>query len=110
MTQPSIQSGAVVRLRMRAARRASGLRSLAPALLLAASVVAPVAPTTRLLAGDIPLDLKYGADWPATDLDRVKPGERAPDFTLEDQDGRAITLSSFQAHAPVVLVFYRGHW
>ena len=37
-------------------------------------------------------------------------GERAPDFTLEDQDGRAITLSSFQAHAPVVLVFYRGHW
>jgi cytochrome oxidase Cu insertion factor (SCO1/SenC/PrrC family) len=110
MTQPSMQSGAVVRLRMHAARRVARLRSLALALLLVASVVAPVAFTTRLLAGDMPLGPKDGADWPATDLDRIKPGERAPDFTLEDQDGRAITLSSFQAHAPVVLVFYRGHW
>jgi peroxiredoxin len=58
----------------------------------------------------MPLGPKDGADRPATDLDRIKPGEHAPDFTLEDQDGRAITLSSFQTHAPVVLVFYRGHW
>ena len=39
----------------------------------------------------------------------VGAGDTAPDFTLEDQDGRKHTLSS-QRGRPVVLVFYRGHW
>lgn len=47
---------------------------------------------------------------PATDLERVKPGGEAPDFTLEDQDGRLVTLSSFRDKKTVVLVFYRGYW
>jgi cytochrome oxidase Cu insertion factor (SCO1/SenC/PrrC family) len=51
-----------------------------------------------------------GAGLPATDLERVKPGVQAPDFTLEDQNGRPVTLSAFRAQRPVVLVFYRGHW
>ena len=34
----------------------------------------------------------------------------APDFTLPDQDGRPVTLSSFRGKGPVLLVFYRGHW
>ena len=51
-----------------------------------------------------------GAGLPATDLERVKPGVQAPDFTLEDQNGRSVTLSAFRAQRPVVLVFYRGHW
>ena len=40
----------------------------------------------------------------------VQIGEIAPDFTLEDQNGQKVTLSSARGSAPVVLVFYRGHW
>jgi peroxiredoxin len=45
-----------------------------------------------------------------TDLERVKVGDRAPDFTLEDMDGKRISLSDFHGRRKVVLVFYRGHW
>jgi cytochrome oxidase Cu insertion factor (SCO1/SenC/PrrC family) len=40
----------------------------------------------------------------------VAVGEKAPDFTLVDQNGRKHTLSTEVAKAPVVLVFYRGYW
>lgn len=53
---------------------------------------------------------KDGADLAPTDLNRVKVGQPAPDFTLEGTDGKAITLSSFQGKKSVVLVFYRGYW
>ena len=46
----------------------------------------------------------------ATDINRVKVGQSAPDFTLEDSDGKAITLAEFRGKKSVVLVFYRGHW
>lgn len=36
-------------------------------------------------------------------------GKPAPDFSLHDQDGEAVRLSSFQGRR-VVLVFYRGYW
>ena len=36
--------------------------------------------------------------------------ERAPDFTLPDQDGHPVTLSTELAKGPVLLVFFRGHW
>ena len=36
--------------------------------------------------------------------------DEAPDFTLPNQDGRPVTLSSFRGRGPVLLVFYRGHW
>ncbi len=36
-------------------------------------------------------------------------GKLAPDFTLPDQDGKPLTLSSLRG-APVVLIFYRGYW
>lgn len=45
-----------------------------------------------------------------TELDRVKVGQPAPDFTLEDVDGKAMTLSDFRGKKSVVLVFYRGYW
>jgi thioredoxin-dependent peroxiredoxin len=35
----------------------------------------------------------------------LKPGDIAPDFTLPDQDGNPVTLSSLRG-APVVLYFY----
>lgn len=49
-------------------------------------------------------------DFKPTDLERVKVGDRAPDFTLENMNGKAISLSDFRGKKNVVLVFYRGHW
>jgi peroxiredoxin len=35
-------------------------------------------------------------------------GQVAPDFTLTDQNGKAVTLS--KVGKPAILVFYRGYW
>jgi cytochrome oxidase Cu insertion factor (SCO1/SenC/PrrC family) len=51
-----------------------------------------------------------GAKQAPTDLDRVKVGQPAPDFTLEDSDGKNISLADYRGKKSVVLVFYRGHW
>lgn len=40
----------------------------------------------------------------------VGVGDRAPDFTLEDQNGNKRTLSAELKLRPVVLIFYRGYW
>ena len=40
---------------------------------------------------------------------RLSPGDPAPDFTLPDADGRAVSLADFRGKKPVVLVFYRGY-
>lgn len=53
---------------------------------------------------------KDGTDLSPTDLQRVKVGQPAPDFTLEDVEGKSITLSDFRGKKTVVLVFYRGYW
>ena len=36
----------------------------------------------------------------------VDVGQQAPDFTLQDTQGREVTLSSFRGKAPVVLAFF----
>jgi peroxiredoxin Q/BCP len=36
----------------------------------------------------------------------VKPGDIVDDFTLDDQQGRPVMLSSLLANGPVVLFFY----
>ncbi|AXB44184.1 peroxiredoxin [Amycolatopsis albispora] len=36
----------------------------------------------------------------------VEVGSKAPDFTLNDYNKQAVTLSSFQGEKPVLLVFY----
>lgn len=44
---------------------------------------------------------------------RTKPlavGEKAPNFTHVDHQGRKVTLSDSKEKNPVVLVFYRGYW
>ena len=51
-----------------------------------------------------------GEGLPAADLNRVKTGDAAPDFTLEDQDGKPVALSDYRGKKTVVLVFYRGYW
>ena len=44
-------------------------------------------------------------------LDRViKPGMRAPDFTLLDQHDQAVTLSARLASGPVLMSVFRGFW
>lgn len=53
---------------------------------------------------------KDGAGMPPTDLERIKIGEKAPDFTLEDMNGKKVSLSDYRAKKRLVLVFYRGHW
>lgn len=40
----------------------------------------------------------------------VATGQIAPDFTLEDQNGRSHSLSAERGKRPVILVFYRGYW
>ena len=37
-------------------------------------------------------------------------GEKAPQFTLPDQDGKQVALSDLLSPNGAVLIFYRGHW
>lgn len=37
-------------------------------------------------------------------------GERMPEFTMPDQDGRLVGLDKLLADGPLVLAFHRGHW
>ena len=53
---------------------------------------------------------KDGLELAPTDLNRIKVGQAAPDFTLEAADGQPITLSDFRGKKSVVMVFYRGYW
>jgi hypothetical protein len=41
----------------------------------------------------------------------LRVGQRAPDFTLSDTDGRPVTLTQLrQGKRAVLLIFYRGYW
>jgi len=40
----------------------------------------------------------------------IKPGEQAPDFTLDNAYGKPVRLADQLRRGPVVLVFYRGAW
>jgi AhpC/TSA family len=37
-------------------------------------------------------------------------GEKAPDFTLPDENGKQIALMDLRSSNGAVLIFYRGHW
>jgi hypothetical protein len=52
------------------------------------------------------------ADLAQTGLQEValKAGDKAPSFTLPDQDGRLVASQALLAQGPLVLVFYRGMW
>lgn len=47
---------------------------------------------------------------PPADLNRVNVGQEAPDFTLEKEAGKTVSLADYRGKKTVVLVFYRGHW
>jgi peroxiredoxin len=44
------------------------------------------------------------------DVKGLKVGDKAPDFSGKDQNGKAIKLSEQLMQGPVVLIFYRGNW
>jgi len=37
-------------------------------------------------------------------------GEKAPEFSLPDQNGKSVALASLLSPNGAVLIFYRGHW
>lgn len=39
---------------------------------------------------------------------RIEVGEKARDFTLQDTEGREVTLSEFEGKENIYLVFNRG--
>lgn len=40
----------------------------------------------------------------------LKAGQKAPDFSLKDQNGEVRTLASYLADGPLAISFYRGFW
>ena len=40
----------------------------------------------------------------------LKPGDRAPEFTLKDADGHEVSSRKLLAMGPLVVTFYRGVW
>ncbi len=40
----------------------------------------------------------------------LRVGERPPELTLPDADGRSVSLADYRGQKPVILVFYRGYW
>jgi peroxiredoxin len=69
------------------------------------------------MAENAPAELLEGfgrirADQGAVDYAARAPkvGDKAPEFTLNDPLGRAVSLAGELAQGPVVLIFYRGEW
>lgn len=89
--------------------RSLGLLTLG-GLVLALMPGLPLHATQSSQRGDVTLGPKDGHDLPPTDLERVKVGDPAPDFTLEDADSHTVTLSQFRNKEKVLLLFYRGYW
>ena len=59
-----------------------------------------------------PVDLtKFGiSDNPDNVLGGLKVGDKAPDFMMQDQNGKEVTLSTSLKDGPVLLVFLRAEW
>jgi cytochrome oxidase Cu insertion factor (SCO1/SenC/PrrC family) len=65
---------------------------------------------TSIALAQTKLGPKDAQTLPPSDLNRVNVGDEAPDFTLEKEAGKPVTLSAYGGQKTVVLVFYRGHW
>ncbi|HKJ05755.1 MAG TPA: hypothetical protein VJ974_09170 [Geopsychrobacteraceae bacterium] len=40
----------------------------------------------------------------------LKPGDKIPEFTLEDADGKVFYSRNFLTTGPLLITFYRGIW
>jgi peroxiredoxin len=45
-----------------------------------------------------------------TSAQSLKIGDKAPDFTAKDQNGKVISLKEVLKKGPAIIVFYRGQW
>jgi cytochrome oxidase Cu insertion factor (SCO1/SenC/PrrC family) len=67
----------------------------------------------RRLAGLVLMMLLLAASVRAQRLPKPQiasaEGKLAPDFTLKDQRGKPLRLSSLRGK-PALVIFYRGHW
>ena len=52
------------------------------------------------------LPASYAADKPAETPPKIKIGDMAPDFTLQDQNGNKVSLHDFKGKKNVALAFY----
>lgn len=60
-----------------------------------------------LLLGASLLPAGYAADKPSeTPPPKIKVGDMAPDFTLQDQNGNKVSLHDFKGKKNVALAFY----
>lgn len=79
-------------------------------LVCASFLLVPLQARQNSASGPGSLGPKDGFDLAPADLNRVKVGDPAPDFTLEDADSRPVTLSQYRDNETVLLIFYRGYW
>jgi peroxiredoxin len=56
----------------------------------------------------IQAEAEYRAD--AAAAHPLAEGDRAPDFTLSDADGKKHRLTDYLAQGPILLLFFRGGW
>lgn len=40
----------------------------------------------------------------------IQPGEKIPDFSLEDSQGKFVSLEKLRMRGPVLITLYRGVW
>jgi cytochrome oxidase Cu insertion factor (SCO1/SenC/PrrC family) len=76
----------------------------AAAVLLVLALVVPI--LSQCSSADTPAAPEGGAMASAAEATTLKVGDKAPDFTLPDQNGKKISLSQFQGKENVVLAFY----
>ena len=74
-------------------------------------ILGPVFATVALLAFSF---LAYGVFYVARQLPASaaapRVGQKAPDFTLPDENGRPVALADLISGKGALLIFYRGHW
>jgi hypothetical protein len=90
---------------------ASAVQPALAATVSAAASVVSSPPPSHTLGGVAVSPLPSpspGANEPSPPVAEAMSSEPAPDFTLEADQGKPVTLSDYQGASNIVLVFYRG--
>ena len=58
----------------------------------------------------VSIDASSQSPIPSLRSSPIGVGDKAPDFTLQDQNNNPAKLSEARGKSAVVLVFYRGYW
>jgi len=62
-----------------------------------------------LVAGFLVWYVHWGSVFPRSEL-RIRVGDRFPDFSLPDSDGKTITADDLGGKQSALYLFYRGDW